>query len=445
MSDDVETQLPDLTARAPTHRNAPALLLRDAGAERRVVVDRRLLLGSAERADVRLVDRLVSRVHAEIELRDDGAWIRDLGSRNGTFVNDLRVIEASLPNRARVRVGSTQLLVSYEQPARQPIELWPEERFGRMIGASTAMRRLFATLHRVAQTASPVLVHGETGSGKELVADAIHGASSRRGGPFVTIDCAALPESLLEAELFGHARGAFTGANQARAGALEAATSGTVFLDEIGELPPAMQPKLLRVLEAGTVRRLGETQHRAVDVRVIGATHRDLAQMVARGELREDLYFRLCVLPVDVPPLRARREDVPALLAHFFGGAVPLSADQLAAVVAHPWRGNVRELRNFVERARALDVPTALAMLGLAEASTRAAASPAPASATRPAPDAPSLETDYHAFREAWIDRGEADYVRKLLDRHGGNVSNAARAAGLARTYLHRLIRKHGL
>jgi transcriptional regulator with GAF, ATPase, and Fis domain len=457
MSEDDVTQLATQPARELPDRSAPTLVLRDAAGEQRIVIDRRLLLGTAEGADVRLRDRLVSRVHAELELRDDGAWIRDLGSRNGTFVNELCVVEARLPNRARIRVGTTQLTVRFEQPEPRPIELWHEERFGRMLGATTVMRRLFATLHRVAATESPVLIHGETGTGKELVAEAIHGASKRRDGAFVTIDCAALPEALLEAELFGHTRGAFTGAVSARAGAFETADGGTVFLDEIGELPPAIQPKLLRVLEAKTIRRLGESTHRAIDVRVIGATHRDLPQMVARGEFREDLYFRLCVLPVAVPPLRARRDDVPALLSFFFGGELPLSAEQRAALVAHAWRGNVRELRNFVERVRALDLDAALTMLGLTEPEERAtrpaeaapeAAAAAAAVAPPPPPplaDAATFEADYHSFREGWIDRGEAEYVRRLLDRHAGNVSNAASAAGLARTYLYRLIRKHGL
>ena len=232
------------------------------------------------------------------------------------------------------------------------------------MGNTLVMRELFATLSRVAPMEASVLIHGETGTGKELVARAIHLASPRARQPFVTVDCGALPENLLDAELFGHTKGAFTGAVSARAGAIETAEGGTVFLDEIGEVPISMQPKLLRLLESRTIRRIGESIHRNINVRFVTATHRDLLTMVSTGEFREDLYFRLSVLPIMIPPLRERREDIELLVNHFLGAdrGSHVTPELMRELISRPWRGNVRELRNFVERARALGAIEALAM-----------------------------------------------------------------------------------
>jgi transcriptional regulator with GAF, ATPase, and Fis domain len=284
----------------------------------------------------------------------------------------------------------------------------------------------------VAKSDAPVLLLGETGTGKELAARAIHDASARASGPFVIVDCAALSTSLIETELFGHARGAFTGALVARVGAFEAASGGTVFLDEIGELSPSMQPKLLRVLESGTVKRLGESEHRSVDVRLIAATHRDLRPNVNAGAFREDLYFRIAVLPLLLPSLRARPSDIPLLFRHFLRGRQTIEPVAERDLLQMPWLGNVRELRNFVERACAFGTKETL------DAGETAGA-------TGSAAPAVSLEQPFKEFRERWIDQGEREYVGKLLDRHQRNVSAAAETAGLDRTYIYRLIRKHGL
>jgi transcriptional regulator with GAF, ATPase, and Fis domain len=296
------------------------------------------------------------------------------------------------------------------------------------------MRELYAGLARVAESDAPVLLLGETGTGKELAARAIHAASKRAAQPFVVVDCAALAGSLIEGELFGHARGAFTGAVGARAGSFEAASGGTIFLDEIGELPLAMQPKLLRVLESRTVKRLGESEHRPVDVRLVAATHRDLPRMVNSGAFREDLFFRVAVLPLALPPLRVRPGDVPILYRHFLAGRQPREPVSERALMEMPWLGNVRELRNFVERACAIGAGGALG-------------EPPPARTEADAPTATPVpfEQPFKEFREQWIDRGEREYVRRLLDRHGRNVPAAAEAAGLDRTYVYRLIRKHDL
>jgi transcriptional regulator with GAF, ATPase, and Fis domain len=388
---------------------------------------------------VRIADREVSRLHAELEPDDHGTWVRDLGSRNGTFVENLLVTAALAPDGARIRLGGTELVLRYpSQPS--PVELWPHQHFGALIGASTAMRELFAQMARVAKSDAPVLILGETGTGKELVARAIHDASARASGPFVIVDCAALASSLIEGELFGHARGAFTGALAAHAGSFEAANGGTIFLDEIGELAPAMQPKLLRVLESQTVKRLGESTHRRIDIRLVAATHRDLRRMVNAGAFREDLYFRVAVLPLVVPPLRERRQDVPLLFRHFLRGRQPFEPVSESDLSQMPWLGNVRELRNFVERACAGARDT---FGGDAFGSSRG--DDRDALGTGDAGAGVSFTQPFKEFREHWIDRGEREYVQRLLERHARNVSLAADEAGLDRTYIYRLIRKHGL
>jgi transcriptional regulator with GAF, ATPase, and Fis domain len=417
-------------------RTWPELSWMDEAGPHRCVVTGRTTLGSAPGAQVRIADREVSRLHAELEPTERGTWVRDLGSRNGTFVENLQVGAAMLPDGARLRLGRTAIMLRYPAEAT-PVELWPSDRFGGLLGASVPMRELFAQMARVAQSDAPVLILGETGTGKELVARAIHDASSRASGPFVIVDCAALASTLIEGELFGHTRGAFTGAVAARAGSFEAANGGTIFLDEIGELPPALQPKLLRVLESRAVKRLGESEHRPIDVRLVAATHRDLRHMVNAGAFREDLYFRLAVLPLVLPPLRARKGDVALLFRHFLNGRQPVEPVSERELAEMPWLGNVRELRNFVERACAIGAKDAL-QSGRVTVEVPAPAANADAGAV-------AYDQPFKEFRERWIDHGEREYLQRLLERHGRNVPAAAEAAGLDRTYVYRLIRKHGL
>jgi transcriptional regulator with GAF, ATPase, and Fis domain len=410
----------------------------DEGHARDKVIRERVIVGTAPSSDIVLVDRAVSRLHAELDPRDDGLWVRDLESRNGTFLEGIRVLAARIPHGGRVQLGRTELTVRY--PAEPTaIELWPKNGFGGLVGASVNMRALFARLSRIAQSQATVLIEGETGTGKELAAKAIHDASPRAEGPFVVIDCGALPENLLEAELFGHAKGAFTGALGARTGAIEEADGGTVFLDEIGELPLNMQPKLLRVLESRMVRRLGETQHRAVDVRFISATHRDLRTMANNRAFREDLYFRLAVLPVTVPPLRERPGDLPLLIDHLLPkearGAV--SPDLLRELAGRPWLGNVRELRNFLERAATLGAPEALELAG--QSPTRCE------DVWRPKLPREMLELTLRELRELVVERVEREYLAHLLERCDRNVAKGAELAGLNRTYVYRLLSKYRL
>jgi transcriptional regulator with GAF, ATPase, and Fis domain len=417
----------------------------DRAGRHTTVIQERTVIGSAEQAQVVIKDPTVSRLHAELDPRPDGLWIRDLRSRNGTYVGGVFVAEARVSSEREIRVGSVTIDVA---PDAQPASSlpWEGESFGPLLGRSRVMRKLFATLARVAPSEYSVLIQGETGTGKELVARAIHDASPRRAGPFVVVDCAAIPESLFESQLFGHARGAFTGAVNARAGDVEAAHGGTLFLDEVGELPASMQPKLLRMLESRTIRRVGETQMRQIDVRIVSATHRDLVAMVAGGTFREDLYFRLAAVPVSVPPVRDRIEDVPLLVQRFLprthNGVLP--ADLTAELSTRQWAGNVRELRNFVERAVTLGVGEALA---LHRESTLRSSAPPPADGKRPLPPNPfavvALDQIYKDFREQWMDHGERVYLETALEACGGNVALAAERAGLDRTHVYRLLRKH--
>jgi two-component system, NtrC family, response regulator GlrR len=416
----------------------PTLSWTDSRGSHAREISETLVIGGAPGVDLVIEDPAVSRLHAELELLDSGLWVRDLESRNGTFVQGVRISRACLPDGGQLRVGGTDVTVRYA-PEPTPIEIWPEGRFGPMVGTSVPMRELFARLARVARSEATVLIQGETGTGKEVAARAIHDASPRAGEPFVIIDCGALPENLLEAELFGHARGAFTGAVEARAGAIEAADGGTVFLDEVGEVPLNMQPKLLRVLESRTVRRVGETAHRPVNVRFLSATNRDLRTMVNTRAFREDLYFRLAVLPVTIPPLRDRPSDILALVKHFLPdeALAAVSPQMVRELMARPWLGNVRELRNFVERALALGPQEAMALSGAPGAAGGAE------SQLRLPPEL--LTLPYKEMRERVLLAAERDYIKGLLDRHDRNISEAAESAGLNRTYLYRLVAKHGL
>ncbi len=432
-------------------RRRPRVRWTDTDGAREHAIDARVVIGSASHCDVVVRDPTVSRLHAEIEPRDDGVWLRDLGSKNGTYVDGLLVTGARLPDATTVLVGGTSLRVESTGETSE-IELWPHDRFGPLVGRSAAMRELFARLAAVARTESTVFIQGETGTGKELIARAIHDFSPRAGGPFVVVDCGSLSDSLLEAELFGHARGAFTGAVAARAGAIESGDGGTVFLDEIGELPLAMQPKLLRALESRSVRRVGETAYRDVDVRFISATHRDLRTMVNSGAFREDLYFRLAVIPVTAPPLRSHLDDLPRLVEHFVpkGHAKPFPPEFLRDLLQRPWLGNVRELRNVVERAVALGPSEVLSRdAGVSIAPPP----PAPTSSVNPVTlatsgvdaSAVSIDEPFKDVRDRLLDQLERQYVGGLLARHAHNVSAVASAAGLNRGYVHRLIKKHGL
>jgi transcriptional regulator with GAF, ATPase, and Fis domain len=409
-------------------------------------------IGSREDNDIRLGDTTVSRLHAEIVRGREGTILRDLGSTNGTFVGAVRVREVYLAPDTRFRVGNTHLVYS---PADEIIDVVPSEndRFEGLVGRGLAMREVFGILERVAPTDLTVLVTGETGTGKELVSRATHNRSTRKNRPFVVFDCGAATESLVESELFGHERGAFTGAIAVREGLFEVADGGTIFIDEIGELPLELQPKLLRVLEQREVRRVGATKVRHVDVRVVAATNRNLRDEVAAGRFREDLYYRLAVVEIRLPALRERREDVPLLVEHLLHraehsqgggrGVRGLAPEVRALFDAYHWPGNVRELNNVIERALPFTDGTTITLDALPEA-LRASRPVAPAV---PRPSLPADTTlsslPLKDAKDALIEEFERHYLVDLIDRHDGNVSRAARTAGMDRKSITRLLKKH--
>jgi DNA-binding NtrC family response regulator len=424
----------------------------DQGKEH-VLEDGTTMVGTHADNDLILTDATVSRYHLELRVRKGGIEVRDLETTNGTRHGGARIGQVVLIGPARLRIGKhTELDV---EPVDSAVELgdWPGDRFGDVLGATPAMRRLFALLAKAAATEATILLSGETGTGKEALAEAVHQGSGRATGPFVVVDCGSIPHELIASELFGHAKGSFTGATGDKQGLIEAAHHGTLVLDEIGELALDLQPQLLRVLDRRQVRRVGETQAIDVDVRVIAATHRDLRAMVRAGQFREDLYYRLAVVAAHVPPLRERKADIPALAARFAErmgrGTFALSPSLLALLDRHDWAGNVRELRNVVERALSLgDAGLGdLAEPGAASAARTSAGDGAPPRPVGPAGDTPNdmLELPFKEAKAALVENFERDYLTALLARHRGNISRAAAEAGIDRNYIHRLVKKYGL
>jgi DNA-binding NtrC family response regulator len=383
------------------------------------------IIGRAPECQLVLSDASVSWMHVELALDVAGVQVRNLGSSNGVQVGAAMVEEARIETGTCILLGRTVIsLIATEQEAEMPFA--PVQRFGGLVGRSLAMKMVFGRLQKFADAESPVLIEGPTGTGKELAARALHDTSLRASGPFEIIDCGAIPRHLMEAELFGVVKGAYTGADVSRQGMFERASGGTVVLDEIAELPIELQPKLLGVLERGILRRLGDSKPRRVSVRVVATTNRVLAREVQAGRFRQDLYFRLTVLRVAIPALRDRREDIPLLLEQFLEGAPPLPQAWLRVLEGHDWQGNVRELRNLVEQARAQRAADGTPLLDLHAALGGGAAAALP-----------SLAEARQSF--------EKDYLRALLTRSGNNIRKAAAAAGLTRQGLYGLLARNGL
>ncbi|MEZ4223706.1 MAG: sigma 54-interacting transcriptional regulator [Polyangiaceae bacterium] len=413
----------------------------------RITIRDRLRIGKAPDNDLVLPDDTVSRHHCELARGPDGVLVRDLDSTNHTRVGRTKVREATLQPGATLTVGDVDLVLRSE-PNRAQILPSESPSFGDALGPSLAMRTVFGLLEHIAPTDAPVLLEGETGTGKDVLANAIHQRSLRGKEPFMVVDCGAVSYNLIESELFGHERGAFTGAVAQRLGAFETAGGGTVFLDEVGELPLDVQPKLLRVLEAGEFRRVGGNKVIKARARVVAATKRHLKEEVERGKFREDLYFRLAVVPITVPPLRQRREDIPALVQHFLESArrrdpaaaeVVVSQDTLAGLAAHDWPGNVRELRNVLDRALYVATASGARELRLVDL-------PVGASLTRTGVSGPfEASKTYRELKSEFEAEFERAYVHWLLSRHGGNISAAAREAKMDRKYLTDLAKRHGL
>jgi len=400
-----------------------------------------VVLGSDPECDVLVDDPRVSRKHCEIRRDGRAVIIRDLGSKNGTYVEKVAIREAFLEPKATVTIGGARLTLEAARGSSR-LELSRGVHFGQALGASVAMRALFANLERAAQTDETIVLLGESGTGKELLARGIHDVSRRAAGPFIVFDCAAIAPTLLEAELFGYVRGAFTGAVQPHAGVFEQAHGGTLFIDELGELPAELQPKLLRALEARQVRRIGATDWMHVDVRIVAATHRDLRARVLAKQFREDLYYRLAVVEALIPPLRDRRDDIPLLVEHFLRGMSPprtwadLPPNASELLRAHDWPGNVRELRNMV--ARLLLFPTSVPA-GAPPSSAR------PTALEGSAQSAAVLALPLREAREVMVEQFERAYIAAKLNEHGGNVSRAAEAMHVSRQFLHRLLERYGI
>jgi DNA-binding NtrC family response regulator len=395
-------------------------------------------IGSHASNDIVLRDPMVSRFHCRL-VREDGLWrLRDSGSMNGTKLDGVRVRDADIVQEGSLQIGESVVRVRAGTPQKEDVvPMMPS--FGALVGTSLPMRRLFALLDKIAQSDINVLIEGESGTGKELVATEVMQRSARADKPFVVVDCGAISPNLVESELFGHVRGSFTGADRDRMGAFEAADGGTVFLDEIGELPLELQPKLLRALEAREIRRVGETKPRRVNVRVISATNRDLEREVNKGRFREDLYFRLAVVGVRVPPLRERLDDLLIMIRTFLSQlGVPeeerlFPPQVLSEMAKHDWPGNVRELRNYVERSVVLQSASQTLRRGSGGTSAQGPV------------NGIDLSVPFRIAKDAVIDSFERGYLGQLLEAAGGNMSKAARMAGMDRMYLHRLVQKHGL
>ncbi|MCB9525527.1 MAG: sigma 54-interacting transcriptional regulator [Myxococcales bacterium] len=411
---------------------------------------RAVRIGTHPECELALDDRTASRYHARIEMDVWGHRLVDDGSKNGTFVNGMRVEACWLTAGARITIGGTELRY---QPGKEQVEiaLARDHRFAKLIGQSTAMREIFAILQRVAPTDMTVLVEGESGTGKELVADALHAHSRREGGPLVVFDCSAVAPNLIESELFGHVKGAFTGATGSRAGAFERASGGTLFLDEIGELPADLQPKLLRALEQREVRPVGGDRPIKIDVRIVAATNRNLEKEVQAGNFRQDLYYRLAVLKIVLPPLRRRRDDIPLLVNHFLQDLTPdgqtpvqVGYDTIVKLQRHRWPGNVRELRNFVERAAMLATDNRLETRYLVPPTfgdTRTEAGPAAGPEADPM-EGLDFDLPFKDAKARLVEAFERTYWERLLDKTNNNISAAARVAGIHRKSAEYLLKK---
>lgn len=422
------------------------------------VFDQQIIkIGSLAGNDLVLNADTVSREHCEILTEGDHYVVRDLDSTNGTYVNRVRIKEAYLAPGCTLGIGAVEVAF-HTLEERIEFELSSRESVGHIVGRSLRMREIFGVIEKIAPTSTTVVLEGETGTGKEVAARTIHELSRRSKMPFVVVDCGAIPEHLIESELFGHEKGSFTGALASRQGLFEMANGGTIFLDEIGELRQELQPKLLRVLEQREIRRVGGNKPVKVDVRVIAATNRDLLEEVGANRFREDLYYRLSVVRLMLPPLRKRKEDIPLLVKHFLRtgqfNRTPedrmhirgVSRDALDSLMGYDWPGNIRELLNVIERAcsladsetiRSADLPEHIS--GLREARPRVE----PDAETRR--NEPPLDLAFKEAKEEWLSEFESAYLQDLMQRHGGNITRAAKDASLDRKHLRRLLKKHDL
>ncbi|NOJ53097.1 sigma 54-dependent Fis family transcriptional regulator [Myxococcus xanthus] len=412
---------------------------------RSVVSDKeRLRCGAHPGNDLVLVeDRTASRHHFEIQFTERGYLLVDLGSTNGTFLDGRRIERAYLSPGSQIRAGSSVLTFA---PLDEEVTIEPdrEGELCGMVGQSMKMRQIFGLIKKIAPMGVSVIIQGETGTGKELVARAIHELSGRTKGPMEVLDCGAIPPNLIESELFGHEKGAFTGAVSSRPGAFERAHGGTIFLDELGELRLDLQPKLLRVLENHEVRRVGGNDVIEVDCRVIAATNRDLMKEIQVGGFREDLYFRLSVITIQLPPLRQRRDDIPLILKRALAdpevvgkhGKKRFSAESLGLLMSYSWPGNVRELMNVLSHVLTFSEGEEIQPAHLP---------PRVRGQVREGPLPFNEHLSFKNAKEQLLENFEREYITSVLTRCEGNLSRAARESGLHRKSIERLVKKYQL
>jgi DNA-binding NtrC family response regulator len=411
---------------------------RDEGRAVALCEGREYRVGTASDCELVLTDERVSAHHLRVRPDGDGFEVEDEGSTNGTHYQGSRIDKARLPAGAVLKLGRTVLRL---QPLAEVLDLPPSRarRFGELVGESLALRQAFAVLELAARSDVTVLLEGETGTGKELAARALHEASARRRGPFVAVDCGALPESLVDSELFGHVRGAFTGATSDRKGALARASGGTLFLDEIDGVSAAVQARLLRALEERAIRPVGADRELPLDLRLVVASQAPLPARVAEGRFRADLFYRIAVLHLRLPALRERREDIAPIVAELLRRRGmqpgPIEGPGLQRLCAHDWPGNVRELRNAIDRAVALS-PGAERFLDL----RLSLATQAPTHE----PLAVRTDLPFAEAKAAVIEALEHRYLGELWSQSDGNLSAAARRAGLDRKHLRTLLRRYG-
>jgi len=414
-----------------------------------VIAERRVFtIGSAYDSDLALDDTTVSRSHCRIVFDGGGYVLEDLDSKNGTYIETHRIKSAYLRPGVRIGLGSSTLQFALEEGEEIEVFISRGDHFGELYGQSIEMKEVFGILQKVAPEDVTVLVTGESGTGKELASRAIHNHSKRANKPFIVFDCSAVPRELIESELFGHVKGAFTGAVQSRPGAFVSANGGTLFMDELGELPIDLQPKLLRVLETREVKPIGSNETIQIDVRIVAATNKPLEQMVREGTFRQDLYYRLAVIHVPLPPLRERASDVPFLVKLFLqqqgqdGPGYVVSHETMEQLQKYEWPGNVRELRNYVERAKILSTGREIDSSLLPANPGGLMATAASGSFAQPVID---LNVPFKLAKEQLIDQFEQEYLSAALKQNDWNITQAAQQIGIHRKSLEYLMKKHQL